>query len=180
MGGLIPIGQGADAEIKGLLNKTFSFTSLTTLQNLYATEQLFDPNHSLHRVAYRLRCFPKKKYTEPSRAKWFYFLQTTLPAASNSGVLTSDAIKHALDYAQNPAKGIARVIFEAVEVKTNPPVTHYLHPNNLPASVATNMVHGSTLHLLLICPAPLDSTLLATDPTTADPGEPAPPGPPLP
>jgi hypothetical protein len=173
MGGLIPIGQGADAEIKGLLNKTFSFGNLVALQNLYATEQLFDANHTLARVAYRLRCHPKRKYTEPSRAKWFYFLQTTLVAASNSGVRTSDAIKYALDYAQNPVNGIIRVIFEAVEKRTNPVLPHYLHPDNRPASVAGSMVHGHTMHLLLICPMPLDSTLLSADPTNSDPGEPA-------
>ena len=167
MGALIPIGQGADAEIKELLNTTFSAANLTTLQNLYAREQLFDGNHTLHRVAYRLQCLPRKKYHEPSRAKWFYFLQTTLTAASNNGILTSDAIKFALDYAQNPANNINRVIFEAVEKTTNPAVSHYLHPDNRPASLA-GMVHGKTLHLLLICPAPLDPTLLHNDPVTPD------------
>jgi len=62
MGGLIPIGQGADAEIKDLLNKTFAGVNLDTLQNLYGTEKLFDKDHTLHRVAYRLGCFPKNKY----------------------------------------------------------------------------------------------------------------------
>jgi len=169
MGALIPIGQGADAEIKSLLNSTFSAGNLKALQALWATEHLFDGNHTLHRVAYRLQCYPKGKYTEASRAKWFYFLRTTLTvAADGNGILTSDAIKYALDYAQNPVNNIERVIFEAVEKKAapgTPLVPHHLHPDNRPGSL---QVHGKTIHLLLICPEPLDSRLLHNDPVLPD------------
>lgn len=165
MGSLIPIGQGADAEIKSRLNKTFSHVNLATLQGLYATENLFDGNHSLHRVAYRLGCHPVDKYNEPSRAKWFYFLRTTMTAAMHDGVNTADAIKSTLAFAQNPANNIIRVIFEAVEVAGAS--AHYLHPDNATTGFA-KMVHGRTLHMLLICPAALDPTHLANDPITPD------------
>lgn len=165
MGALIPIGEGADAEIKDLLNKTFHDVNLDTLQNLYAAEHLFDANHTLHRVAYRLGCHPKKKYFEPSRAKWFYFLQTVLPAAMNSGVSTSNAIKYALDYAQNPANNIERVVFDAIE--NSAAAAHHLHPDNAPGSVP-GMVQGRSLKLVLICPAPLNPANVASDPTTPD------------
>jgi hypothetical protein len=65
MGALIPIGQGADAEIKKLLNATFTDVNLTTLQNLYATETLFDQYHTLHRVAYSLGVFQGRNTLNP-------------------------------------------------------------------------------------------------------------------
>lgn len=166
MGALIPIGQGADAEIKSRLNNAFSGQNLALLQANQATENLFDGNHTLQRVAYRLGCYPQKSgYLEPSRAKWFYFLQNTLPAANKypaaAPITTTQAIKNMLLYALNPANNITRVVFEAVEDKAAS--CHYVYPDNVKQTV-----HGSTMHILLICPAPLVSTNTAADPTQPD------------
>src|SRR5258708_15947722 len=115
MGGLIPIGQGADAEIKDLLNKTFAGVNLDTLQNLYGTEKLFDKDHTLHRVAYRLGCFPKNKYSEPSRATWFYLLKTSLKTAKYNGFNTVDTIKSLLDYPRDPSHKLDPLVSIALE-----------------------------------------------------------------
>ena len=169
MGALIPIGQGADAEIKNRLNHVFSGQNMALLQADQAAENLFDGNHTLARVAYRLGCYPQKSgYPEPSRAKWFYFLQNTLPAAMYppaGPISTAQAIQNMLGYALNPANNIHRVVFEAVEVTPNPahPAPHYVHPDN-----ATRTVYGTTMHILLICPAPLASANTAADPTQPD------------
>jgi hypothetical protein len=52
MGALIPIGGGADAEIRSSLNFAFNDLNIKTVRN--QNEDLFDQDHHLHRVAYRL------------------------------------------------------------------------------------------------------------------------------
>jgi hypothetical protein len=148
MGALIPIGQGADAEIKEKLNSTFSFDNLAALQGNIGTEDLFDANHHLHRVAYRLGCFPALNHTEKARRKWFYFLKRVLTAANVNGHVTAAVIKKQLQYALQQGATIQRVVFEAVE-DTNAPA-HYVYPDNW-----TEQVHGTTLSILLMCPGPL-------------------------
>jgi hypothetical protein len=168
MGALIPIGRGGDAEIKDKLNKTFSGENLTALQNNTSGENLFDDQHHLHRVAYRLGCYPIEQHSgEKSRQKWFYFLKYTLPNSRENGRLTSDAIKHLLLYALDPSNKIKRVVFEAIEDTTTN--VHYIDPDNW-----TPQVVDRTLKILLRCPAPLDPANTAPmpdQPGDADAGE---------
>ena len=66
MGGLIPIGGGADAEIKDKLNAAFNDTNIVIVRGIVANENLFDQQHHLHRVAYRLGAYPIRTYTGDS------------------------------------------------------------------------------------------------------------------
>ena len=159
MGALIPVGGGADAEIKDRLNRTFSFDNLTALQDNTAVENFFDDNHKLHRVAFRLGCYPIQG-AEKSRKKWFYLLKNTLPAANYNppgggpARNTAAAIKTLLGYALDPTKNIVRVIFDAVEDTAAP--QHYVHPDNLTPQVRVGRHNQNTLTILLVCPRPLD------------------------
>ena len=165
MGALIPIGEGADAEIKDLLNKTFAGFNLKAMQAAYGTEKLFKGKHTLHRVAYRLRCNPHSKYAEPSRAKWFYLLKHVLTAANFNGKNTAATIQEVLDYAQNPANNVKRVVFDAVE--DGNAAAHYIDPDNLSATVIS-AIQRRTIRLMLVCPAALDPTQLEADPVGPD------------
>jgi hypothetical protein len=70
MGGLIPIGGGADAEIKGRLNAAFDDSNIAIVRSQNAKENLFDGNHHLHRLAYRLAAYPIGTYAgESANAK---------------------------------------------------------------------------------------------------------------
>jgi hypothetical protein len=82
MGSLIPIGQGADAEIKTKLNDAFSGTGLKKLQKHWKKkEKLFAPDHRLARVAYRKKLHPTKTYPNDPKRKWYYLLAKILPQA---------------------------------------------------------------------------------------------------
>ena len=170
MGALIPIGGGADAEIKDKLNKRFSGQNLTNLKNARNTggEDLFDGSHHLQRVAWRLRCYPTKTYNHNAKGKWFYFLHETLPAADDgTGVTTADAIKAVLDQATDPNGTITAVVFDAQEDPNAP--CHYVHPSNDDPGILV----GNTYNLILVCPAPLSNDT-EPDPdqaSDADPGE---------
>jgi len=86
MGALIPIGGGADAEIKGLLNTAFNDTNIVILRGVVSKEDLFDGNHNLHRLAYRLGTYPVGTYSgDDAKGKWFYFLKKILKDATHNG-----------------------------------------------------------------------------------------------
>jgi hypothetical protein len=162
MGGLIPIGGGADAEIKDKLNAAFNDTNILIVQGIVAKEDLFDQQHHLHRVAYRLGAYPTRTYTGDSaqaKGKWFYFLKTILkdPAVNS--------IKSVLSYAMT-APGVARVVFDAVQGQ-NPKVDHYIYVpaggtvnSNpiLPQDIALLVDNSGTLSVKLICPWSLPLT----------------------
>jgi len=103
-------------------------------------------------------------YSEPSRAKWFYLLKTSLKTAKYNGFNTVDTIKSVLDYAQDPTHKIDRVVFDAIE--DSGASDYYIDPDNDPANI--RKAKGKTIRLTLVCPAPLDSTKLESDPTGPD------------
>ena len=84
-------GQGANAEIKSRLNNAFSGQNLALLQANQATKiysTVIIRCSALHTDS---GCYPQKSgYLEPSRAKWFYFLQNTLPAANKYPAAAAD------------------------------------------------------------------------------------------
>jgi hypothetical protein len=167
LGALIPIGQGADAEIKDKLNRTFSFDNLNQLQHNPSGENLFDGDHTLHRVAFRLGCFPVQSGGEKSRKKWFYLLKNVLPAATYNGIVTAQAIKDMLGWALNPMNNVTRVVFDAVEDSGTG--VHYIHPNNSTKDTRTaGGNRGVTLNMLLVCPAPLANANVTDIPDTAN------------
>ena len=49
MGSLIPIGGGADAEIKNHLNAAFNDSNIAITRSVFAKENIFDRHHHLHR-----------------------------------------------------------------------------------------------------------------------------------
>jgi hypothetical protein len=157
MGDLIPIGGGADAEIKGLLNAAFNDTNIAIVRGQVQVkkENLFDGNHHLHRLAYRLGAYPVRTYKgESAKApgKWFYFLKNTLKAPA----ITS--IKAILSYAMtNPNNDVARVVFDARP--GDPNADHYVegptpNPTN-PADISQLVDTSGTLLVALICPESL-------------------------
>jgi hypothetical protein len=163
MGGLIPIGGGADAEIKGLLNTAFDDTNIVIVRGQMAKENLFDGNHHLHRLAYRLGAYPVRTYKGESakaQGKWFYFLKTTLKGPAKN------SIKAILSYAMtNPGSAVARVVFDARpgDPKTNP--DHYIDgptPNPMnPADISQLVDTSGTLLVALICPQSLSMSTAA-------------------
>lgn len=156
MGGLIPIGGGADAEIKGLLNTAFNDTNIKILRGVVANENLFDSRHHLHRLAYRLGTYPVKTYVgDDATGKWFYFLKKILKDAVYNNVSTPQSIKAILSYAMNHS-AVKRVVFDAVQ-GADTTADHYIYPNN---PVSDNDVGAlvdvtGTLNIALICPSPL-------------------------
>ncbi len=156
MGGLIPIGGGADAEIKGLLNTAFNETNIKIVQAVVAKENLFDDHHHLHRVAYRLGTYPVKTYAgDDAKGKWFYFLKKILKDAAHNNVSTTQSVKAVLSYAMNNSS-VKRVVFDAVQ-GTDTTADHYVYPNNPIADndIAALVDTTGTLSLSLICPSPL-------------------------
>jgi hypothetical protein len=162
MGALFPIGQGADAEIKDKLNNAFIGPNLIALQKHSAVEQMFDGKHHLHRLAYRLKCFPPKAASgaENSRGKWFYFLKESLKGASDSTGGTVAAINRILSAATAPGSTVTRVVFEAVE--NSGAKSYYVSPTN--DVDIQNITIGTTVFLTLICPSPLDPSNAIPDP----------------
>jgi hypothetical protein len=165
---LIPIGGGADAEIKGRLNAAFDDTNIVIVRGQNAKENLFDGNHHLHRLAYRLAAYPVRTYTGESanaKGKWFYFLKNTLkdPAIKS--------IKAILSYAMNNPNGdVARVVFDARP--GDPKKDHYIDgptPNPTDPGDISQLVDSSgTLLLALICP---DSLSMNTSPVPNQTGD---------
>ncbi len=166
MGGLIPIGGGADAEIKSSLNFAFNDVNIKQVRKVVKNENLFDDDHHLHRVAYRLATYPVRNYgNDPAKAKWFFFLQNVLLAAVHGGVSTADSIKKILSYAmRNPNNTVQRVVFDAVQGPDQSP--HYVDGGN---PIQDNQIAGlvdttGTLMIRLICPAPLNDNDVAPTP----------------
>jgi len=174
MGGLIPIGEGADAEIKAKLNEAFSGKNLEKLQKHWKKEKLFDPDHRLSRFASRKKLHPTKIYPNDARRKWYYLLAVILPKATDGSldqdgnpINTAQAIKTALTFALNDANGINRVVFEAEE--QSDAAQHFVYPSNR----VPGLQIGSTLNVILVCPAPLREQDVADPPgdNDPDPGE---------
>jgi hypothetical protein len=171
MGALIPIGQGADAEIKLKLNVAFSGANLTNLQKHWKNkEKLFDPAHRLARIAYREKLHPTKIYSNNARGKWYYLLSKVLPQASDGStdaqghlITTDNAIKSALTFALDDTNGITRVVFEAEEQSGAP--AHFVYPTNATPGVQV----GTTLNIILVCPAPLSEQNVSNPPDDNDP-----------
>jgi len=160
MGGLIPIGGGADAEIKGLLNAAFNDTNIAIVRSVVAKENLFDGNHHLHRLAYRLGAYPVRTYKGDSakaKGKWFYFLKQILA----HGTPVAISINAILSYAITNPSVVVRVVFDARlgDPKANP--NHYIYAPPA-ATVNSNPVTSADINLLvdtsgtllvaLICP----------------------------
>jgi hypothetical protein len=158
MGALIPIGGGADAEIKSNLNFAFNDVNIKTVRN--QNEDLFDSDHHLHRVAYRLGAYPTRNYgNDPAKAKWFFFLKSVLPVAMHGGVSTADSIKAILSYAmRNPNKAVKRVVFDAVQGPGASP--HYVEGGagnpTQDNQIAPLIDTTGTLMIRLICPQSLN------------------------
>jgi hypothetical protein len=174
MGGLIPIGGGADAEIKGKLNAAFDDKNIAIVRSQMAKENLFDGNHHLHRLAFRLGTYPVRTYQGESakaQGKWFYFLKHTLKEPATK------SIKAVLSYAMTNPKDVARVVFDARpgDPKTNP--DHYIEgpvPNPVSAADVARLVDSSgTLLVALICPESLsmNTAPVPNQPGDVDPGE---------
>ena len=171
MGSLIPIGGGADAEIKASLNFAFNETNIQIVRSVFRNESLFDgTKHHLHRVAWRLGAYPVQHYSgDNANGKWFYFLKQLLPGASYGGVSTVLSINKILTYAMTNAT-VLRVVFDAVQGTDNKAL-HYVYPGNPTKDKdISNLVNSTgTLLITLICPAPLDDN--NTDPTPNTPGD---------
>jgi len=162
MGGLIPIGGGADAEIKDKLHAAFNDTNIVIVRGIVANENLFDQQHHLHRVAYRLGAYPIRTYTGDSaqaKGKWFYFLKTILKTPA------VNSIKAVLSYAMTHSS-VARVVFDA-RLGSDPNADHYIYApagatvNSNPmslADVALLVDTSKTLSVALICPWSLPMT----------------------
>jgi hypothetical protein len=156
MGALIPIGGGADAEIKGRLNAAFNDTNIAIVRGVVTKENLFEKNHHLHRVAYRLGAYPIKTYPgDNAQGKWFYFLKKILKDATYNGVSTTESIKAILAYAMKTA-AVKRVVFDAQQ-GTAGNLDHYVSPANpvADADVASLVDSTGTLGVMLVCPSPL-------------------------
>jgi hypothetical protein len=160
MGGLIPIGGGADAEIKGRLNAAFNDTNLVIVRGVVANEDLFEgKHHHLHRLAYRLGAYPIGTYlNDDAQGKWFYFLKKILKDAQHNGVSTTLSIFAILSYAMRKTS-VKRIVFDAVE-GTDPNVDHYVAPDNpvSDADIAKLVDTTGTLKVTLICPSSLPNT----------------------
>jgi len=130
MGSLMPIGSGPDAEIIAVLNKVFSGRNLDSLRahEELTGESLFDKNHKLHRVAFRIGAYPARDYSpDDAKRKWFYFLHRVLPSA------TEKAIKKILKDALLPNSQIKAVQF-FVEENSAASAPHLFPSNSEPLS----------------------------------------------
>jgi hypothetical protein len=148
MGSLMPVGSGPDKEIVTILNNLFSGVNFKTLQDHDRNkEKLFDSNHRLRRVAFRIGAYPAKDYQpDDAKRKWFYFLHH-LPKA------TKDAIKRILSDALTNNK-ITGVMFSVEEnaVVTAP---HLYPSNNEPLPNYLNQAKDKYLvHLVVKAPMP--------------------------
>jgi hypothetical protein len=169
MGALIPIGGGADAEIKGRLNTAFNDTNLGIVRGVHKNEKIFDGRHKLHRIAYRLGTYPTRTYPgDPAKGKWFYFLKKILKDATHNNRSTTDSIKSILSYAVR-ITSVKRVVFDARQ-GTDPNSDHYVDPANpmTDIEIAPLVDTTGTLTVALICPAPLPNTTAPTPNQTGD------------
>jgi hypothetical protein len=146
VGALIPTPNDQDVIVK--LNLRFAAYGLTGLRQWQEAtkEYLFDGNHSLHRVSYRLGLYPA---APGGQARWIYFLRYMLRPAS--GGKTVAAIKNVLSQALADTE-VDSVVFNVLE---DPNVNDYiLYPNNDNQPVVSNdTVNGQIVYLVtLVCP----------------------------
>jgi hypothetical protein len=148
MGALLPVGSGPDAEIVDRLNKLFSGMSLAVLRRHNRREKLFDSNHRLRRVAFRIGAYPARDYgSDDARRKWFFFLHHVLPPA------TEDAIKRILHDAMS-RNTIVAVMFS---VEENSQVSHpHLFPSNNEPLANYRNAAGDKYFVHLIVKAPMN------------------------
>jgi hypothetical protein len=174
MGSLIPIGGGADAEIQNLLNAAFSPANIKIIRAT-VNEDLFDDNHHLHRIAYRLGAYPIGNYAgDDAKGKWFFLLKNILRTATHDTRSTATSIKNALAYALRNSTGagkVVRVVFRAIQ-GTDRTADHYVAPDNPidDPNIAKLVDSTGTLTIVLVCPKPLDnqSTPVPDQPGDAD------------
>lgn len=172
MGSLIPIGGGADGEIQNLLNTAFNDTNIQIIRTK-VRDDLFDDNHHLHRIAYRLGTYPIANYgSDDAKGKWFYFLKHVLKNAQHNGTSTAKSLKKILTYAlrhpNKPGK-VARVVFRAIE-GTDASLDHYVAPGNptADADIARLVDATGTLSVVLVCPQSLPDQSSAVPNQTSD------------
>ncbi|MHC6153634.1 hypothetical protein ACVSQB_17840 [Bradyrhizobium elkanii] len=154
MGALLPVGSGPDAEIVDRLNQLFSGTELAALRKHNKKEKLFDPNHRLRRVAFRIGAYPSRDYgNDDAKRKWFFFLHHVLPEE------TQDAIKKILGDA------MTRTAIKAVKfsVEENSQVRHpHLFPSNSEPLTSYLNGAGNAYLVHLVVQGPMDDS--AEDP----------------
>jgi hypothetical protein len=143
MGALLPVGSGPDAEIVDRLNQLFSGAELATLRQHNKKEKLFDTNHRLRRVAFRIGAYPSRDYgSDDAKRKWFFFLHHEVPQG------TQDAIKRILGDA------MTRTSINAVKfsVEENSAASHpHLFPsNNEPLANYLNAARNTYLVHLVV------------------------------
>ena len=160
MGALLPVGSGPDAEIVDRLNKIFSGTSLAVLRRHNKKEKLFDSNHRLGRVAWRLGAYPARDYgTDDAKRKWFFFLHQVLTQG------TKDAIKRILNDAMSRS-AITAVVF-SVEENSDADFAH-LSPSNDERLEKYRNAAGNKYRVHLVVKAPMTDD--AEDPPGDDDG----------
>jgi hypothetical protein len=125
MGALMPVGSGPDAEIISALNNVFSGKNLTALRDHKSLtgESLFDKDHKLRRVAFRIGAYPARDYSpDDAKRKWFYFLHQVLPPATETAIkrILNDAIRP-----NSPVKAVQFFVEENAAV-----AAPHLYPNN--------------------------------------------------
>jgi hypothetical protein len=180
MGSLIPIGGGADAEIKNLLNTAFNASNIKIVRTKVASEDLLNDDHHLHRIAYRLGAYPIGNYgSDDAKGKWFFFLKNILKTANHNGS-TAASIKKILAYALRHATGadkVVRVVFNAIQ-GTDTTADHFVssapdvakEPGNPTADtdIAALVDQTGTLSIVLVCPTSLPNQSAPVPNQTAD------------
>ncbi|MCA6122194.1 hypothetical protein J6500_09875 [Bradyrhizobium sp. WSM 1704] len=154
MGALLPVGSGPDAEIVDRLNELFSGTELASLRRHNKKEKLFDANHRLWRVAFRIGAYPSRDYgSDDAKRKWFFFLHHVLTQD------TQDAIKRILGDAMT--RSAIRAVKFSVEENSQVRHPHLFPSNNEPLANYLNTA-GNTYLVHLVVKGPMDDS--AEDP----------------
>jgi hypothetical protein len=155
MGLLFNIPSGGDRAIVAILNWQFSGAPLEGLRQHQRSksENLFDRNHHLARVVWRLGLFPTTGSNRP-KARWLKFLRSILP------VRVQNKIKSALSDALGDPN-CSSVTFQAVEDST---AADY----NCLRNVVALPNGGNSVALTLVCPQPVNPD------DAGDPSEPPP------
>jgi hypothetical protein len=165
MGALLPVGSGPDAEIVDRLNKLFSGAKLAIIRNHNKRrEKLFQGNHRLRRVAFRIGAYPAQDYVaDDAKRKWFYFLHHEITQA------TEDAIKKIL----NDAMTNTSITAVAFSVEENSQAAHpHLYPSNTEPLANYLNATGNKYLVHLVVPAPMtDDAENPPGDNDPDPGE---------
>jgi hypothetical protein len=163
VGAIIPSPN--DQEIVARLNEVFSPTGIKTLRDHQrrSGERLFDANHHLHRVAFRIGAIPTQAR---ARGRWYALLRHLLPAA------TQNAIKRVLQSALDDArKNVDGVVFGVSHDPSAP--NYFIYPDNADPFVEIPSASGSTTtySLTLVTPGEIQGDGDSPDPPQPDPGE---------